>query len=56
MLSSELHNTLALKQVHDKDFPGETLRVLGEKEIKQFGDYLTQRLMLEAWDKLARNR
>lgn len=32
------------------DFPGETFRALKEKEIKQFGEYRTQRLVLEAWD------
>ncbi len=34
------------------DFPGETFRVLKEKEIKQFGEYRTRRLVLEAWDRL----
>jgi len=33
-------------------FPGETFRVLKEKEIKQYGEYRTRRLVLEAWDKL----
>ncbi len=35
-----------------KDFPGETFRVLKEKEIKQFGEYRTQRLVLQAWDRM----
>jgi hypothetical protein len=26
------------KEVHGEDFPGETFRVLKEKEVKQFGD------------------
>jgi hypothetical protein len=34
------------------DFPGETFRVLKEKEEKQYGEYRTRRLVLEAWDKL----
>ena len=34
------------------DFPGETFRVLKEREIKQFGEYRTRRLVLEAWDRL----
>lgn len=34
------------------DFPGETFRVLKEKEEKQFGEYRTHRLVLEAWDRL----
>jgi hypothetical protein len=35
-------------------FPGETFRVLKEKEIRQFGEYRTRRLILEAWEKLTR--
>ncbi len=34
------------------DFPSETLRVLKEKEEKQYGEYRTRRLVLEAWDRL----
>jgi len=36
------------------DFPGETFRVLKDKETKQFGDYRTRRLVLEAWERLER--
>jgi hypothetical protein len=35
------------------DFPGETFRVLKEKEIKQYGEYRTRRLVLEAWERLS---
>lgn len=35
-----------------EDFPGETFRVLKEKEEKQFGEYRTRRLILEAWERL----
>jgi hypothetical protein len=31
---------------------GETFRVLKEKEIRQFGEYRTRRLVLEVWDRL----
>lgn len=34
------------------DFPGETFRVLKEKEEKKYGEYRTRRLVLEAWDRL----
>jgi hypothetical protein len=34
------------------DFPGETFRVLKEKEIKQHGEYRTRRLVLAAWARL----
>ena len=33
------------------DYPSETFRVLKEKEIAQYGEYRTQRLVLEAWDR-----
>ena len=33
-------------------FPGETFRVLKEKEERLYGEYRTRRLVLEAWDKL----
>lgn len=36
------------------DYPSETFRVLKNKEMKEFGEYRTQRLILEAWDKLER--
>ncbi|MBC7318149.1 N-6 DNA methylase [Candidatus Bipolaricaulota bacterium] len=34
------------------NFPGETFRVLKEKELRQFGEYRTRRLILEAWQRL----
>ena len=34
----ELRFILDPKEVHGEDFPGETFRVLKEKEVKQFGD------------------
>lgn len=39
---------------HTLDFPGETFRVLKEKEEKQFGEYRTRRLVLEAWERQGR--
>ena len=44
-----------LPVIHKKvgpDFPGETFRVLKEKEEKQYGEYRPRRLVLEAWDNL----
>lgn len=35
------------------DFPGETFRVLKEKELRLYGEYRTRRLVLEAFEKLA---
>jgi hypothetical protein len=40
------------KAVMGEDYPSETFRVLKDKEIRQLGEYQTQRLVLEAWDKL----
>lgn len=34
------------------DYPSETFRVLKDKEIRQLGEYRTQRLVLEAWDRM----
>ena len=33
----------------------ETFRVLKEKELRQFGDYRTARLVLAAWDRFERD-
>jgi hypothetical protein len=38
------------QEVYGSDFPGETFRVLKEKEMKQFGEFRTRRLVLEKWD------
>jgi len=38
------------------DFPGETFRVLKEKEFRQFGEYRTRRLVLEAWDRIQKEK
>jgi hypothetical protein len=35
-----------------EEYPSETFRVLKNNEIKQYGEYRTQRLVLEAWDRL----
>jgi len=36
-------------RVEGSDFPGETFRVLKEKEMREYGEYRTRRLVLEAW-------
>jgi hypothetical protein len=48
----ELRYILDPKEVHGEDFPGETFRVLKDKELKQYGEYRTRRLVLKAWDDL----
>jgi hypothetical protein len=47
----ELRYILDPADVYGPDFPGETFRVLKEKEIRSFGEYRTRRLVLEAWDR-----
>ena len=51
----ELRYILDPADVYGADFPSETFRVLKNNEIKQFGEYRTQRLVLEAWDRIIRN-
>ncbi|GAB4187085.1 MAG: N-6 DNA methylase [Roseiflexaceae bacterium] len=46
----ELRYILDPSDVYGPEFPGETFRVLKEKEIKQYGEYRTRRLVLAAWD------
>ncbi|MGD0813466.1 MAG: N-6 DNA methylase [Verrucomicrobiota bacterium] len=48
----ELRYILDPADVHGPDFPGETFRVLKEKEQAKYGEYRTRRLVLEAWDSL----
>lgn len=48
----ELCYILEPRSVKGPHFPGETFRVLKEKEIKAYGEYRTMRLVLEAWDRL----
>ncbi len=48
----ELRYILDPKEVHGEDFPGETFRVLKDKEMRLYGEFRTRRLVLEAWDKL----
>ena len=47
----ELRYILDPADVYGPDFPGETFRVLKEKEMKRYGEYRTRRLVLEAWDR-----
>jgi hypothetical protein len=47
----ELRYILDPIDIYGPEFPGETFRVLKEKEIRQYGEYRTKRLILEAWDR-----
>ncbi|WP_081440115.1 Eco57I restriction-modification methylase domain-containing protein [Yoonia vestfoldensis] len=48
----ELRYVLDPHDIKGVDYPSETFRGLKNKEINQFGEYRTQRLVLEAFDKL----
>lgn len=48
----ELRYILDPVDVMGDDYPSETFRVLKNNEIRQYGEYRTRRLVLEAWDRL----
>ncbi len=48
----ELQYILEPQSVMGEDYPSETFRVLKDNEIAKYGEYRTQRLVLEAWDKM----
>lgn len=52
LTTEELRYILDPQDVYGPDFPGETFRVLKEKEIRLYGEYRTKRLVLEAWERL----
>jgi hypothetical protein len=49
---ADLRYVLDPTDVYGPDYPSETFRVLRDKEIARFGEYRTQRLVLEAYDEL----
>lgn len=48
----ELRYILDPSDVMGNDYPSETFRVLKNGELREFGEYRTQRLVLAAWDQL----
>jgi hypothetical protein len=44
------------KRCEASTFPGETFRVLKDKEIRNFGEYRTRRLVLEKWEENFANK
>ena len=48
----ELRYVLDPAKVKGFDYPSETFRGLKEKETRQFGEYRTERLVLEAWNRM----
>jgi len=52
LMRDELRYVLDPADLMGPDYPSETFRVLKNNEIRQFGEYRTQRLVLQAWDRL----
>jgi hypothetical protein len=48
----ELRYILDPADVYGEDYPSETFRVLKKSEIREYGEYRTRRLVLQAWDRL----
>jgi hypothetical protein len=48
----ELCYILDPADIMGEDYPSESFRVLKNKEIKEFGEFRTKRLVLSAWDRL----
>ncbi len=46
----ELGYILDPADVYGSEFPGETFRVLKEKEIRKFGEYQKRQRVLDAWE------
>jgi hypothetical protein len=49
----ELRYILDPADIMGDDYPSETFRVLKNGELREFGEYRTQRLVLAAWDQLS---
>ena len=49
----ELRYILDPTDVMGEDYPSETFRILKKKEIREFGEYRTRRLVLDAWNRLS---
>ncbi|HFD14720.1 MAG TPA: SAM-dependent DNA methyltransferase [Rhodospirillales bacterium] len=43
------------RRVERSDYPSETFRVLKQREMRQFKEYRTRRLVLEAWERFVRD-
>ena len=52
LTEEELRYILCPQDVYGENFPGETFRVLKDKEIRKLGEYRTKRLVMEAWERL----
>lgn len=48
----ELRYILDPADVYGEDYLSESFRVLKEKEIAEFGEYRTRRMVLDAWERM----
>lgn len=53
LTDEELRYVLDPAKVKGANYPSETFRVLKEKETRVYGEYRTERLVLEAWHQIA---
>jgi hypothetical protein len=51
-VNDPLEETAYHQRCSNNEFPSETFRVLKEREIRQFGEYRTRNLTLQAWHRL----
>lgn len=51
----DLRYVLDPSDVMGEDYPSETFRVLKNREIREYGEFRTRRLVLEAWDRLEKS-
>lgn len=56
MTRDELRYVLDPADLMGDDYPSETFRVLKKNEMRDFGEYRTQRLVLSAWDELEQGK
>jgi hypothetical protein len=52
LTQDELRYILDPADVKGPDYPSETFRVLKEREIREYGEFRTRRLVLAAWDRM----
>lgn len=56
LMRDELHCVPDPADVMGPNYTSETFRVLKNNEEREFGEYRTRRLVLEAWDRLFGDR
>lgn len=56
LTEEDLQYVLDPAKVKGADYPSETFRVLKEKEVRLYGEYRTERLVLEAWQQMEQSQ